>query len=34
MPKTKTTEWDNELKPSENESKINICILILYVESF
>ena len=39
MPKTKTTEWHNELKPSENELKINmhintLCWIILMKASF
>ena len=31
MYKTKTTEWHNELKPTENELKIKICLLTLYL---
>ena len=30
MHKMKTTEWHNELKPTENELKIKICLLTLY----
>ena len=31
MYKTKTTEWHDELKPTENELKMKICLLILYL---
>ena len=30
----KTTEWQNELKPTENELKTNICLLILCLNHF
>ena len=32
--KTKATEWHNEIKPSKNESKMNICQLTLYLNHF
>ena len=31
---TKTTEWHNELKPTKNELKINICLLRLYLNDY
>ena len=34
MHKTKTTEWHNELKPTENELKMRICLLTLYLNHF
>ena len=34
MYKTKTTEWHNELKPTENELKMKICLLTLYLNHF
>ena len=32
--KTKATEWLNELKPTENELKMKICLLKLYLNHF
>ena len=34
MYKTKTTEWHNQLKPTENELKMKIYLLILYLNHF
>ena len=34
MHKTKRTEWQNELKPTENELKMKICLLTLYLNDF
>ena len=34
MCKTKTTEWRNELKTTENELKMKICSLTLYLNHF
>ena len=34
MYKKKTTEWHNELKPTENELNMKICLLTLYLNHF
>ena len=34
MHKTKITEWHNEVKPTENELKMNICLLTLHLNHF
>ena len=34
MYKTKTTEWLNDLKSTENELKMRICLLTLYLNLF
>ena len=34
MNKTKTTEWHNKLKTAENELKMKICLLKLYLNHF
>ena len=34
MHKRKTTEWYNELKPTENELKMKICLLTLHLNHF
>ena len=34
MYKRKTTKWHNELKPTENELKMKICLLKLYLNHF
>ena len=34
MYKTKTTEWHNELEQTENEFKMKICLLTLYLNHF
>ena len=34
MHKTKTTEWHNELKPTENELKMDIGLSTFYLNHF
>ena len=34
MFQTKTTEWHNELKPTENELKMKVCLLTVYLNHF
>ena len=34
MQKKKATEWHNQLKQIENELKMNICLLALYLDHF
>ena len=34
MHKAKTNELHNELKPTENQQKMNVCLLTLYLNHF